>query len=218
MLDRQLYEALATLKEHENRGRGLCVISTKSDGLTDPDVFDKLVERAIHLRKLGYIDFNERQIIRSTSYSGPKYLGFACALNYKGNSALEHGSYEAYMNSQPRSKPLPVFHIDNRLTVHGDIQGSNISSHSNHVQQAASPPNEIDKILDLMVKAIQADRELSSTDRENKIDDIETLRKELLRSAPRPNIIRTVYGEIANTASIASFTSQLFPYLASFLS
>jgi len=218
MLDRELYEALETLKRYETQGRGPYVITTEKPGLEASARFDHLVECAIELKKQGYVDFREKgQLLKNHRLSDRNYLSLEYEINYRGNKVLSHGSFEAYRrahSSTPRSSGV---HIDNRFTVHGGIHGSNVASHSKDVRQSQYQNPEVEEILERIVRALEKDAALSETERSDKIADVETLRSQLTRSTPRPEIIRTIYGDIANTASIASFATQLLPHLAAFL-
>ncbi len=215
MLDENLYDALVMLKKHETGGK--CIITSDKEGLRDQKLFDSLVQRAIYLRRLGYLSFNENSIIKDTSRADADYRALVCRIEYEGTKALSFGSFAAYHTANsPHSEPATGVSIDQSLTIYGNIHGSNIATHSSTVTQH-SLPMEMAHILDEIVKTLQSDESLIDTERQHKIEDIESLRKELSRPAPRSGILRTIYTDLASTASISSLLAQLWPFLHSLI-
>jgi len=214
MLDKNLYETLVILKKHEIGGK--CIVTVEKEGLQDRKLFDRLVQRAIHLRKLGYLSFSDEQIRRDMNRADADYCGLICRIEYEGTKALLFSDFSAYRSAYLHNKHTSYLNIDQSLNINGNISSSNIASHSSKVTQNHLKM-EVAEILDQMFKTVQSDKNISESERENKIEDIESLRKELSRLAPRPSILRTLYTDIASTASIASLASQLWPHLLSII-
>jgi len=210
MLDQELFIALEILKSHENGG--LCIVNPDKEGLQDRTFFDSLVQRAFHLRKLGYISFNDKQIIKDMGRAEFQYLALACEIEYPGSKALSFGSFSSYKSKCLESDSRSAVKIDQSLTIHGNVIDSNIASHSSSITQS-SLSGELTKILSEIIEILKQDKILSSDERQEKIEDVEFLRKELTRSAPRADILKTICTGLENTASVASSVSQLWPYI-----
>ena len=213
MLDQELFTALQILKSHENGG--LCIVDPDKEGIQDRTYFDSLVQRAFHLRKLGYISFNDGQVVLDMGRAEYQYLTLVCKIEYPGSKALSFGDFSSYKSINSDCCFQRTVTIDQSLTIHGDVIDSNVASHSSGLTQASS--NEVAKIIREIVDILKQDETLTGEERQQKIEDVEFLRKELNRSAPRAHILRAICTDLESVLSITVSFAQLWPYIVPFL-
>jgi len=215
-MDKDLYEAL---QEAAQRKRGkLSVLSPKSENVEDRKAFDRLVLALYKLRELGFVKFRDKGQVRPNYMGdGYSYLGIACEFTYDGEKALSYGSYDAYLKSLPTARSLAV-NVDQSFKNYGSINDSNVAIHSNQVNQILSENSETEKLFQQIIETLQQDATLKQTKLKELIDDVQSLKKELQRTNPRPGIITDLYSFIGNTASIAGYLPQLRELIQPFLS
>ncbi|MBK7543105.1 MAG: hypothetical protein IPN66_07110 [Candidatus Competibacteraceae bacterium] len=215
-MDKELYEALQ--KAYERRHGRLSVLSPKSESDEDRKAFDRWVSALYKLRDLGFVKFRDNgQVIKNNEGTNYQYDNIACEFTYDAEKALSHGSYEAYVKSLPVQKPLAV-NIDQRFQNYGNLSGSNIAVHSQHVNQTVDKASEIEKLFQQIIDALQHDKTLAETQRQELIEDVQSLKAELQRAKPRAGILTELWSALGNTASIASYSPQLWEHVKTFLS
>lgn len=215
-MDKELYEALQ--KAYECKHGRLSVLSPESESDEDRKAFDHLVSALYKLRDLGFVKFRDNgQVLIDNMRNDYSYLGIACEFTYDAEKVLSHGSYEAYLKSLSPQMP-PAVHIDQRFQNYGNLSGSNIAVHSQHVSQTVSEASEIEKLFQQIIETLQQDKTLADTQRQELIEDVQSLKRELQRANPRPGLITELYSFLGNTASIASYVAQLLPAIQPFLS
>jgi hypothetical protein len=214
-MDKELYEALQKAYERKHGQRS--VLRPQSESDEDRKAFDRLVSALYKLRDLGFVKFRDNGQVRIDNMRHDySYLGIACEFTYDAEKALSHGSYEAYRKSLLAQTPLAV-NIDQRFQNYGDMSGSNVAVHSHHVSQTVSETSEIEKLFQQIIDTLQQDKTLAETQRQELIEDVQSLKRELQRANPRPGIITELYSFLGNTASIASYMPQLLLLVQPFL-
>ena len=169
-----------------------------------------LEEPALHkLRELGFVKFiDKEQVLKDNMDNDYSYCGIACEFTYDGEKALSYGSYDTYLKSLPVARPLAV-NVDQSFKNYGSMNRSNISVHSNHVNQTLDANSEIEKLFEQITESLRQDATLTQTKLQELIDDLQSLNKELQRTNPRPRILTELYSFFGNTASIASYLPAL---------
>lgn len=206
-MDKDLYKALQEARQQKH-GR-LSVLKPKSESNEDRKEFDCLVLSLHKLRDLGFVKFRDKgQLMRDNMCNDYSYLGIICELTYDAEKALSYDSYEAYQKSLPMDSAFEI-KIDQSFNNYGAIHHSNIATHSQHVQQTLNNGRDIENLFQKIVDALQQDQELAETQRQELIEDVQSLKRELQRTNPRPAIITELYSFLGNTASIASYLPQL---------
>lgn len=206
-MDKELYEALQ--KAYERKHGRNSVLSPKSESDEDRKAFDRWVSALHKLRDLGFVKFRDNeQVLRDNEGTNYQYDGIICEFTYDAEKILSHGSYEAYLKSLPTRTPLAV-HVDQRFQNYGNLSGSNIAVHSQHVNQTVGKTSEIEKLFQQIIDTLQQDRTLADTQRQELIEDVQSLKRELQRANPRPGIITELYSFLGNTASIAGYLPQI---------
>ncbi len=205
-MDRNLYEALEKV-DHCQRG-SIAMLHPESTDAKDRQSFDDLALKVFELRKLGYIEFGQKQYIKDTS-GDYRFLNIACNLTYKGKNTLSYGSYEAYRKSLPTAQPLTAVTIDQSFHNSGSINDSNIVLHSNQVNQTLNTGSEVDQLFQQIIETLRQDATLTQAKLQELLDDVEILRKELRRDKPRSGMLMDLYSVLGNTASIAAYLPQL---------
>ena len=140
-----------------------------------------------------------------------------CSIKYDGMKALAYGSFDNYRKSGSKPGVTPVFHVDQSLTIQGNVNHSNIAAHSSHTTQKQENA-DLAQLFNEIINALKADTSISHNDRQEKLDDAEMLYKEVMREKPRREIIQTLYNNLANTASLVGFMMQLPPFIKGLLS
>ena len=152
---------------------------------------------------------DDGQVRRNHIPNGYSYLGIVCEFTYDAEKVLSYGSYEAYRKSLSPPTPLAV-HIHQRFQNYGHLSGSNIAVHSQHVSQTVDKASEIEKLFQQIIDSLQHDKTLlADTQRQELIEDVQSLKRELQRANPRSGIITELYSFLANTASIVSYLTQI---------
>jgi len=211
MLDEELFN---TLKDIE----GLHVLQPRSQSDEDRKTFDSLVLRVHGLRELGYVEFTDNQVKKDYRTGAFRYIMMVCpTVKYSGMKALSYGSFDNYRKSESKLGATPVLHVDQSLTIQGNVIHSNIAAHSSHVTQRQEN-TDLAQLFNEIIKVLKADTSISHNDRQEKLDDVELLHKEVMREKPRREIIQSVYSNLANTASITSLIMQLPPFIKDLLS
>lgn len=215
-MDKDLYEAL---QEADRRKHGeLSVLSPKSESTEDRKAFDRLVLALHKLRDFGFVKFRDKgQVQKDNMNNDYSYLGIACEFTYDGEKALSYGSYDAYLKSLPTTRPLGI-NVDQSFKNYGSINGSNVAIHSNQVNQTLGEHSEIEKLFQQIIETLLQDTTLTKTKLQELMDDVQSLKKELQRTSPRPRILTELYSFIGNTASIASYLPQLRALIQTFIS
>ncbi len=215
MLDEELFNAL---KEVETADKaGLCILKPASQNDEDRKNFDYLALRVHKLKDLRFVEFTDKQVIKNHRTNDYCYEMMACRIEYNGKKALAYGSFENYSKSDSKLGATPVFHVDQSLTIQGPVSHSNIAAHSSHVIQRQENA-DLAQLFNEIINALKADTSISDNERQEKLDDVETLHKEVGREKPRREIIQTLYSNLANTASIVSHMIQLQPLIPGLLS
>lgn len=197
-MDKELYELLKEISRRKHEGVSRFSFNDEKDKSLNSSEHLMLALRK--LMSLGLVTFSEDKDLY--------YDSIFCQITYDGQKALSHGSYEAYLENLPVWTPLAV-HLDQSFKHYGDISGSNIAVHSHHVSQAVSKASEVEKLFQQIIDALQQDRTLAETKRQELIEDVQNLKRELQRTNPRPAIIAELYSFLGTTASIASYLPQL---------
>jgi hypothetical protein len=216
MLNEELFNALKEIEASSKRG--LSVLEPKSEGDEDRNKFDDFVLRVIRLKELGYVEFDENRVKKDKRATAFRYTAMICpAIKYSGMKALARGSFDNYRETETKLEATSVYHFDQSVTFHGDVNHSNIAAHSSHVTQSQKNA-DLAMLLNEIIKVLKADASISHNDRQEKLDDVESLHKEVMREKPRREIIQTLYNNLANTASIVSLMMQLQPFIQGLLS
>lgn len=184
------------------------MLRPESNHAKDRQLFDDLALKVFELRRLGYIEFGEKQYIKDTS-GDYRFLNIVCNLTHKGKNILSYGSYEAYRKSLPTAQPLATLTIDQSFHNSGNINDSNIAPHSNRVNQTLDASSEVGQFFEKITEALQQDATLTQTQLQELLDDVKSLRKELQRDQPRSGMLTELYSMLGNTASIAAYLPQL---------
>lgn len=215
-MDKDLYEAL---QEAAQRKHGkLSVLSPKSESVADRKAFDLLVLALHKLRDLGFVKFRDKGQVRTDNMNKDySYLGIACEFTYDGEKALSYGSYDAYLKSLPTFQPLGI-NVDQSFKNYGSINGANISVHSDQVNQTIGGNSEIEKLCKEIIEILRRDMTLELSERQELIDDVEILKRELRKENPRSGILSEIYSVFGNTASLISVLPQLRTLIGAFLS
>lgn len=214
-MEKDLYEALqeAALRKHGK----LSVLSPKSKSVEDRKAFDRLVLALHKLRELGFVRFRDKGQVRTDNMNNDySYLGIACEFTYDGEKALSYGSYDTYLKSLPVARPLAV-NVDQSFKNYGSMNGSNISVHSEQVNQTVGGNSEIEKLCKEIIEILRRDMTLELSERQELIDDVETLKRELRKENPRSGILSEIYSVFGNTASLVSILPQLRALIGAFL-
>ena len=215
-MDKELYEALQ--KAYARKHGRLSVLSPKSESDEDRKAFDRWVSALYKLRDLDFVKFRDNgQVMLDNMHHDYSYRGIACEFTYDAEKALSYGSYEAYLKSLPVQTPLAV-HVDQRFQNYGNLSGSNIAVHSQNVNQTVDKASEIEKLFQQIIDTLQHDKTLAETRRQELIEDVQSLKAELQRAKPRAGILKEIYSALGNTASIASYSPQLWEHVKTFLS
>ena len=151
---------------------------------------------------------DKEQVLKDNMDNDYSYCGIACEFTYDGEKALSYGSYDTYLKSLPVARPLAV-NVDQSFKNYGSMNRSNISVHSNHVNQTLDANSEIEKLFEQITESLRQDATLTQTKLQELIDDLQSLNKELQRTNPRPRILTELYSFFGNTASIASYLPAL---------
>lgn len=196
-MDKTLYELLKEISRRKDGG--VSWFKLKSDeslnglNLDLELVFNKLND-------LGFVTF---------SRDNDLYYGeISCRITYDGETALSHGSYEAYLESLPARVPLAI-NVDQSFKNFGTMADSAITVHSHHVNQTVKEASDVEKLFQQIIEALKRDQELAETQCQELLEDVQSLKKELQRAKPRSGMITELYSALGNTASIASFLPQL---------
>lgn len=213
-MDKDLYEAL---QEANRRAQGgLCVLSPKSHNDEDRKVFDRLVLALHELRDNGFVKFRDKgQLMTDNMNNNYQYLGIACEITYKGEKALSYGSHDAYRKSLPTYQTPTVNVVDQSFKNYGNMNGSNIASHSNQSHFTMGENLEFERVFNQIVEALRKDATLTQSKMQELIDDVQTLKREIQRENPRTRIITELYSFLGNTASIASILPKIVEFLPS---
>lgn len=211
-MNKDLYEALQEVNRQKQGPSS--ILSPKSESNEDRKAFVNLILALGKLRELGFVKFKDQEEYYGTDYL---YQDVICELTYDGKKALSYSSYEAYQKSLPTSSPWAI-KVDQSFNNYGAIHHSNITTNSQHVQQTLNNGRDIEKLFQKIVDALQQDQALAETQRQELIEDVQNLKRELQRTNPRPAIITELYSFLGNTASIASYLPQLQTFIQPFLS
>ena len=196
-MDKTLYELLREINRRKNGG----VSSFKFNDERDQDLRGIDFELAFNkLKDLGFVTFSREDDLW--------YNAIFCRITYDGEAALSHGSYEAYLKSLPIHTPSAV-NIDQSFKNFGTLSGSTIAVHSHHVNQTVREASGVEKLFQHIIETLQQDQALTETQRQELIEDVQSLKKELQRTKPRLGMITEFYSALGNTASIASYLPQL---------
>lgn len=215
-MDKDLYKALQQAYEHK-QGR-LSVLSPNSETDEDRKAFDRLVSALYKLRDLGFVRFREDgQVIKDNEGTNYQYDGIICEFTYDAEKVLSHGSYEAYLKSLPTCAPFAV-HVDQSFKNFGTVQGSAMAVHSYDVNQTVSKASDVEKLFQQIIQTLKQDQSLAENQRQELLEDIQSLKRELQRLKPRSGMITELYSALGNTASIASYLPQLQAYIQPFIS
>lgn len=215
-MDKDLYEALQQAYERK-QGR-LSVLSPNSETDEDRKAFDRLVSALHKLRELGFVKFrDEGQVMRDNMRNDYSYRGIACEFTYDAENALSYRSYEAYLKSLPTHGPAGI-NIDQSFKNFGTMQDSAIAVHSHQVEQTLTKVSDTEKFFQQMIEALKQDQSLAENQRQELLEDIQSLKRELQRLKPRSGMITELYSALGNTASIASYLPQLQAYIQPFIS
>ena len=200
-MDKELYELLKKISRRRKEG---------------VDFFknDEEILKKFDL-DLAFSKLNDLGLITYSKNKDSCYGSITCQMTYDGEKAISYGSYEAYLKSLPAQTPLAV-HVDQRFQNYGNLSGSNMAVHSQHVNQTVDKASEIEKLFQQIIDALQHDKTLAETRRQELIEDVQSLKAELQRAKPRAGIIKEIYSALGNTASIASYSSQLWEHIKTF--
>lgn len=202
-MNKDLYEVLQEVNRQKQGP--FSILSPKSESDEDRNAFVNLISALGKLRELGFVKFRDQEKYYGTEYL---YQEVACELTYDGNQALSYGSYEAYQKNLPADSAFGI-KIDQSFNNYGAIHHSNIATHSQHVQQTLNNGSDVEKLFQQIIETLQQDKALAETQRQELIEDVQSLKKELQRTKPRSGTITELYSALGNTASIASYLPQL---------
>ncbi len=210
MLDEELFNALKEVETSEKGGH--CVLKPASQSDEGRKAFDYLVLRVHRLRELGYVEFTDKEVIRNYRTNEYSYETMRCKIKDDGKKALAYGSFDNYRKCESKLGATPDVYVDQSLTIQGNVSHSNIAAHSSHVTQRQENA-DLAQLFNGIINTLKADPSIPHNERQEKLDDVESLRKEVRREKPRQEIIQTLYNNLANTASIASLIMQLPPFI-----
>lgn len=176
MLDEELFNALKEV-EAADKG-GLCVLKPEIHSEEGRKRFDHLVLRVHKLRELGYVEFTDKQVLKNHRISSYCYETMVCRIKYDGTKALASGSFDSYRKSEFQLGAMPFFHVDQSLTIQGNVNHSNISAHSSHTTQIQENA-DLAQLFNEIINALKVDTSISHNDLQEKLDDVETLHKEV---------------------------------------
>ncbi len=123
ILDEKLFNALIQVRDSGG------VLEPKTNSDNDRKSFDDLVSKIFALRKFGYLQFDDSEVIKDRSMgSSYRYYLVHCTITYDGQKALSYQNYEDYRNVTPQIV-LPHI-VNNIVSIKGNVNHSNIASGS----------------------------------------------------------------------------------------
>jgi len=128
------------------------------------------------------------------------------SIKAEGEFLVEQGG-ETGILRQYAQDPKSLLVVDQSTHFHGSIAHSNIVTHSSRVTQLNS--TEVQRLLDLVHTVIAEDPSLPLEAKNRAWADVDLIRTEVERQAPREGIVREALATLGDIASITSFVAQL---------
>ncbi len=109
----------------------------------------------------------------------------------------------------PAFNVIQVDQIDQSTNIYGNVDRSNISTHSSDVAQRAGQQAEISRLLEEIIKTVQGDGSLEAARRTELVDDAVLLKRELGKKEPRRGMVSAILGTLGDVSSVSSLAFQL---------
>lgn len=128
------------------------------------------------------------------------------SIKAEGELLVEQGGETGILRRYAED-PKSLLVLDQSTRFYGPIAHSNIATHSRSVTQFNS--TEVQRLLNLVRTTIAEDSSLSPEAKNRAWADVDLIRTEVGRQAPREGIVREALATLGDIASITSFVAQL---------
>ena len=99
--------------------------------------------------------------------------------------------------------------FEDQSVTTGDLTNSNLVAHSSRVNQSISLPGDTKDILDRIVAILQTDSSLSEDDRQDSLQDVESLKMQLSKKKKDKGTMEKIIGSLEKVGPIASLAIKL---------
>lgn len=134
------------------------------------------------------------------------------SISGEGCLFIENGGQTGIIQKYRSNPHVYTVNIDQSTVIQGNVSNSNITAHSLRVTQKVLS-NDIQNILSQIIDALNRDLSLSNSDREDLLQDVESLRGQLSKNKKDRTLIERILNNLSSIASIGSFVTNLYPHI-----
>lgn len=133
------------------------------------------------------------------------------SIKAEGEMLVEQGGETGIIQTYKHHPSLLV--VDESIHFHGPVAHSNVAARSDNVTQTTR--FDIHRVLDLVDNTIAEDSTLSPEAKKRAWTDVELIRTEIEREAPREGILHEALATLGDIASVTSLVAHLSDTLLS---
>jgi len=180
---------------------------------------DTLVPLVEVAQKFGIKDdmkvHNLAKFLESRDLIRPLYTNVGPLARITGEGAIfiERGGDTGIIRKYRNEPSSFIVNVDSSTNIYGDVSNSAVAANSPGATQTVSIGCDVKGILAQIVKALCSDASLSPAQLTDALQDIQTLKLQLAKTARNRSLIESILGNLANISSIGSFVAQLLPLI-----